>query len=282
MKRGLMVTLGKRPRPCLQVLAYHSIDETGSAMSTSPSEFQEHLRSLRDSGWRGLTTDEAGRCLEIGALEKRQQVLITFDDGYLNFCDSALPILEENGFPATVFVATDLVGKSAEWLRRDQISIRAFFDRLGLQVEARRRLEQAMALLSESPLMDWETLRALRKRGIGIESHGAAHHFLGTLSGKVLKEDLIRSRRTLESRLGSSPSMIAYPYGSIDDRVVRMVKKTGYRLGFVADIQGRGHDPFRVERIGVGGGMGAGDLLFFLTQAGLSYQQWRNKTTRWS
>src|SRR5262249_16680678 len=90
----------------LLVLIYHRVfPERDSMLASEPSaaDFAAHMRLLA-STFHPLPLLEAVARLQAGTLPARA-VCVTFDDGYANNCEVALPILKEHGVPATVFVA---------------------------------------------------------------------------------------------------------------------------------------------------------------------------------
>ena len=94
----------------LLILCYHGIamgDEAGShpEMFLSPTTFARRMEILSQSDCRVLPLGEALRLLQQGKLPPRS-VAITFDDGWADFRESAFPILQRFGFPATVYLTT--------------------------------------------------------------------------------------------------------------------------------------------------------------------------------
>ncbi len=159
------------------VLAYHSLDESGSVLSISPRKFEEQMQSLAANGTPVVEVDQVA--LTPGS------VAITFDDGYLNFYDCALPVLARFSFPATVFVVTGKAGGRNDWDQRGR----------------------AVPVL---PLMDWPRIRDAAAAGVTIGAHGHTHAALTAQNARV---EIEQSRREIEDRLGVRPSVLAYPYG---------------------------------------------------------------------
>ncbi|HEU4723448.1 MAG TPA: polysaccharide deacetylase family protein [Gemmatimonadaceae bacterium] len=94
----------------LLILCYHSISiddehEWSGAYSLSPALLESRLRMLRDGRYNVLPLDEAVRRLYAGTLPPRS-VALTFDDGMYDFRARALPLLQQFGFPATVYLTT--------------------------------------------------------------------------------------------------------------------------------------------------------------------------------
>ncbi len=94
----------------LLILCYHSIaiddeHEWSGTYSMSPALLESRLRMLRDGGYNVLPLDDAVRRLYAGTLPPRS-VTLTFDDGMFDFRAQALPLLQQFGFPATVYLTT--------------------------------------------------------------------------------------------------------------------------------------------------------------------------------
>ena len=94
-------------KPRRAVLAYHSLDSTGSVISTPPRVFREQMRFLKRDGVPVIDLSE----LAAGA----NGVAITFDDGFRSVYEHAAPLLGELGFPATVFVVSGHAGGQNNW-----------------------------------------------------------------------------------------------------------------------------------------------------------------------
>jgi peptidoglycan/xylan/chitin deacetylase (PgdA/CDA1 family) len=120
IKRALLATngLGLAPviarsswrRQRLLILCYHGVsmgEEHGShpEMFLPPEMFARRMEILAQSGCRVLDLGEALRLLQKGQLPARS-VAITFDDGWADFPLHAFPVLQEHGFPATVYLTT--------------------------------------------------------------------------------------------------------------------------------------------------------------------------------
>jgi peptidoglycan/xylan/chitin deacetylase (PgdA/CDA1 family) len=132
----------------------------------------------------------------------RKAVVLTFDDGCQNFRDYAFPVLQQHGFPATVFLVSGLLGKNAQWLAdRGRAAPR---------------------------LMDRAAIRQLRGENITFGSHSLSHPSLTRISPLQQTEEIVRSKADLEDLLGEGIRYFCYPNGDFDDDVAAMVRKAGY------------------------------------------------------
>ena len=247
----------------IPVLTYHSIDESGSLLSIAPAALRRQLAALRDENWRSLSISEYLARVNGGVREPRT-LLITFDDGYRNFAEHGLPLLKEFGFTATLFVPVDFIGKPPLWLQRDEALTRPLLQQVRLSPEERRRLEFSTSALMREPLMDWSELRELINAGCDIQSHGFGHYFLTELPAVRLADDLVRSRETLEERLGLPVRAIAYPYGASNSTVAAAARAAGFDVGFVSDHGPRDDLRMMSWRGGVSGRLPQSELIAIL------------------
>ena len=202
------------------VLMYHSIGGT-DRLSVRPGAFAEQMAYLEDNGFTPLPFGGRTR-------SARRPVVITFDDGYADFHEHALPVLERFGFAATVFVTTG-------WLH------------------------DAGPYAAGSPLgrmLSWAQVEETAATGVEIGAHGHSHAQLDQLGGPALHEELHRSKELLEQRLGRPVPAMAYPYGYSSARVRREVRACGYTAACaVANaVLTERHDPFAVPRVTVRAG----------------------------
>lgn len=266
VKSLLLIAAGGGRPSVPRVLAYHSVDETGSILSVSAAQLRRHLALLREAGWRGLTAGEYLTRLQ-GHRSIEKEVFLTFDDGFENFYTQAAPVLAEFGFPATVFVVTDQVGGTPRWFTRDSDRIAQLMAGVPLTRTERAQWAVAWPALARMRLLSWDQARELVRRGFDVQSHSAAHHFLTGLPGDELAADLRRSRETLREQLGVSAELLCYPYGDCNDQVVAVGREVGFRAGFLAEYPGPSRSVFRMGRIGMNGAKRTCDLRFALSTA---------------
>ena len=124
------------------ILTYHSLDTSGSVISIPPKLFRQQMEWLAAAR---VAVVPLGRVRETAGA-----VAITFDDGFHNFFEHAAPVLQEFGFPATVFVVSDFCGGANDWPTQPR-------------TPAVPKLE----------LMPWSELRQIAKAGISIGCHTA-------------------------------------------------------------------------------------------------------------
>ena len=192
----------RRARPGeILALTYHSIDDSGSAISFPEQNFRRQVEWLASSGYQSLTASEAAAALVRGTEPAPRGVVLTFDDGFRSVLDTALPALSEVGFNATVFCAAGYVGGRCGWDRAPDIPA----------VE----------------MMSWGDLGLLLGEGWEIGGHTVSHAHLPGLASDGIREEIAAGRRMLEDRLARQVTSFAYPYGEFDERCVAIAAETG-------------------------------------------------------
>ena len=77
--------------------------------------------------------------------------------------------------------------------------------------------------------MSWQEITNLEKSGlIEIGSHTINHLSLPSQTSAVQRDEIIRSKKILEDKLGIKINSFAYPYGKLDESLINMVKEAGY------------------------------------------------------
>lgn len=192
------------------VLCYHAVSpEWPAPLSITPEQLETQVRLLVRRGYRGATFTEAvTRPVQGGRV-----AVLTFDDAYHSVLSRARPILAAHGFPATVFVPTD-------WVGRDEPMAWPGIDKwVGGPHE------------SELYPLDWQELAELADAGWEVGSHSCSHPRLTRLDDAALERELRTSRAVVEDRLGRPCSSFAYPYGDVDARVAEAAHRAGYTAG---------------------------------------------------
>jgi peptidoglycan/xylan/chitin deacetylase (PgdA/CDA1 family) len=182
------------------ILMYHGIEEVPEDphdLCVTPARFAEQMTWLAAHGLRGVSMETL--VTEMRAGRERGLVGITFDDGYVNVLENAVPELLRHGFTATMFVVSDMLGATNEWDKEP-----------------------------EWPLMSARQIKEIATAGMEIGSHGATHVQLAGLGGDRLAAEISESRERLGELLGYPIRGFAYPYGIMDAPARRAVRDAGY------------------------------------------------------
>jgi len=219
----------------IPVLMYHRIGDAHNDWErkycVSAAGFAAHMHMLAHAGWRAVTIDDFFVWLDGSVELPEQSFLLTFDDGFLGVHEHAAPVLTALGWPATVFLVSQLIGQRDAWCEAHNPSGVTY------------------------PLMDASHIRELRARGFSFHSHTRSHADLPTLDDSALRDQLAGARADLQALLDDAVDYLAYPYGQYDDRVLHAAQAAGYRAAFSVQpgFNRRDIDRFRLRRLDVFG-----------------------------
>jgi len=223
------------------ILCYHGVGPSTTQtdpgfLRVRPEAFRAQLDVLLGAGFEFLTVteliDRAG-----GDEPPPGLVALSFDDGMDDNHEYVLPILEAQGLPATVYVATGLIGKSNPWMADD----------------------------SGARMMTTAELRDLVHAGFEVGAHTVTHPDLSQLDFETCLREMTESRRTLESLLGVEVRTLAYPYCRYGPAALAAARAAG----FVAAVtcEGRGNwEPYELKRSMITGKDGLAIFLLKLTE----------------
>lgn len=206
------------------ILTWHSIDGSGSPISVAPEQWRAQAAWLAGSGVRVLSMERL-----LAEPGPEPAVALTFDDGFANFATEALPVLEERGFPATVFVVSGHAGRDNRWAGRSS------------------------TIIPRLPLLDWDALARLPHSLVTIGAHTRTHPHLDQVEDEAqLESELHGSARDIEARTGRRPDIVAYPYGGLSPAAVR-IAGAHFRWGCTTDLRplGGAEQPMLLPRIDV-------------------------------
>ena len=214
------------------ILCYHSVHPTLPFRSATPELFEEHM------SWVQENCDVVPFSEIFAARQKKARsrpvVSVTFDDGYVDNHEFALPLLVSCGIRAAFFITAGLVERDPAVLAR---------------FRALRGVDKEMI----EPLK-WTQIGEMLEAGMEIGAHTYTHPNLVRMNDRDLEYELVHSKRVIEDRLGSRITMMAYPFGRpkvhVDARVVRAVRQAGYDLAGTTVTRGlrRRDDPLAIPR----------------------------------
>ena len=231
---GIVGVNGDRERT-LRVLMYHKVNDLPeNPLSVPTALFDEQLAALRDLGYTVVDLDAVLAHYRDGAALPPRAVLITFDDGYRDNLEQALPILERHGYPAVLFVPIGYLDDSRPLPHEERLATRGLVN----------------------STLDWRELEELETRGIRIESHGISHRPLADLEVDEAAREIALSKLRLEERLGRPVRAFAYVKGSeahYHPVHLSLLRQAGYEVAFtsVSGANGPSTDPLRLRRYNV-------------------------------
>lgn len=216
----------------IPILMYHNIGEPPEgarlrALYVRTGAFGRQMMLLKLLGYRGLSMSEA--MPYIRGEKTGKVVAITFDDGYLDTFEHALPVLNTFGFSATCYVVSGRTGQYNDW--------------------------DAVELNVQKELMTDEQIRAWHAAGMEVGAHTRTHPRLTKCTDEELQTELAGSKADLEALTGAPVTQFCYPYGDLDARVASAVRSAGYSAATTTQ-RGRacpGDDLMQLRRILVSG-----------------------------
>lgn len=196
----------------IALLGYHKIGapppEGWPTWSYVPETiFQEQLTYLKENNWQVISLENFLQGLYDMVSLPEKSALITFDDGYRSNLEIAVPILQQYGYPAVLFVPTSFIG------RYNAFDADIFYE----------PVEQ---------ICTWEELRELERQGVSIQSHGVRHTHFSKLSTEEQMTEVVQSKAILEDALGKEVCFFSFPYGDGGQdaqHTTRMLAEAGYR-----------------------------------------------------
>ncbi|NUP49717.1 MAG: polysaccharide deacetylase family protein [Catenulispora sp.] len=202
---------------------YHSVgvrSHDPNNLVVTPDRFEEQMAALKRRGLRGVSVAELVAARAAGSA--RGLVGLTFDDGYTDVVENALPILQSFGFSGTFYILAGRIGGANEWDEG-----------------------------TPWPLVDEAGIRRWADAGFEVGSHGMMHVALAGVEPDVLRREVADSREKLAGLLGKPPSGYCYAYGSMDAAARSAVAEAGYDHA-TAVISRVSLGPYALPRIWIG------------------------------
>jgi peptidoglycan/xylan/chitin deacetylase (PgdA/CDA1 family) len=181
------------------ILTYHSLDNSGSITSVAPRDFREHMHILAQRGFAAISLSELLDAWDGPGKLPAHPVVLTFDDGFANLLEHAVPILSELNFHATVFVVSGRCGETNDWPNQ-------------------------APNIPRLPLLSWPELAQLATAGFEIGAHSLTHRPLTKLPHLEAAREIIESKAIIEDRLGQAVQSFAYPFGMFTDGHYEIVR----------------------------------------------------------
>jgi peptidoglycan/xylan/chitin deacetylase (PgdA/CDA1 family) len=211
------------------VLAYHQFAEKSTGrLVVSAEAFEAQMRLLKEKGYRVVGLEQFLAFVDFRGQLPEKAVAITLDDGWRSTYDIAFPILKRYGYPATLFVYTQLIDGGAKTL-------------------------------------SWDQLREMAAQGLDIQCHSLTHRNLAVPLDQespeqylaAVQREIAESARAIEQEIGKRPTLLAYPYGVTNGLVIALLRKHGFRGAFTVV---REPNPFFAPNFHLGRSMVYGDM----------------------
>jgi peptidoglycan/xylan/chitin deacetylase (PgdA/CDA1 family) len=207
------------------VLTYHHVGARPrgvrlKGLYVNPKLFEQQIAELKADGFE---TDAFGTVWSNQGRTKA--VSVTFDDGFADVYENALPVLRKHGFSSIQFLVTELLGKTSEWQTSSG--------------------ELPGVLMDEAQIKDWLA------SGQEIGSHTLTHPWLTQVSLSQAREEICASKKKLEDAFGRVVEHFCYPYGDWNPAIRELVAEAGYKSACTTKFgvnRAEAH-PFELKRI---------------------------------
>lgn len=169
------------------ILTYHGIARRSGFNCVGKELFRNQIAWLKEN-YLVVPLAQLIENLDSQGGNKAHMAAITFDDGYTNFYEYAVPILEEYNCHATVFVPSGKVGRYNDW-------------------------DEGVRGFQKMPIMSYQQLRELPEKIAEIGSHGISHTDLDLLQLHEVARELLESRSEIEQMIGRQVRFFSFPFG---------------------------------------------------------------------
>lgn len=206
----LRLILLRRKSPVVRVLTYHDIFDK--------EEFEDHMLFLKKR-FNMITPDDFK---QKQFDDKKINILLTFDDGFMSWNTNAAPVLKKHGLGAVLFVSS------------------GFLNTAGDEEKEKRYCKECLLISHKKPL-SWEVLKKMLEENpkLTVGGHTVNHADLAKLPPDKQLSEIAEDKHTLEDILGQEITFFAYPFGTqkeISREVHQAVQESGYKYAFTTKI----------------------------------------------
>lgn len=198
----------------IPILMYHGISSTMVnshpyyETNTSPKTFQKQIKYLKENSYLSIDLDDAVDLFSSNRKLSKKYVIITFDDGLLDFYLTAFSILKHFDFTATVFLPAGLMGQN----------------------------------FINQPIMSWKNASELSSAGVTFGSHTVNHPKLIELKPDKVLNEIMQSKHLIEEKLDVDVNFFSYPYAFPEhnkpfiEKLGILLNDSGYQAGVTTKI----------------------------------------------
>jgi peptidoglycan/xylan/chitin deacetylase (PgdA/CDA1 family) len=183
------------------VLTYHSVSLDGGFQTVAPRDFIRQMEYLK-SNYSIVPLAEVLNYVGKAESSARRFAAITFDDGYQDFYLNVYPFLCKHKLPATVFVATDYVGRNWPFVE------------------------------CNPKVLTWGQIEEISNNNVEIGAHTVTHPNLKERTPEEAEQEVVRSKKEIERHLRRKVSFFSYPFSRYTNKTLNIVKNAGFEAGF--------------------------------------------------
>jgi peptidoglycan/xylan/chitin deacetylase (PgdA/CDA1 family) len=274
VQTGSLRLAARVARPSAAMLMYHSVVEnpqlTENSIGTSKSisVFEAHMRTLAQR-FTPVTVDQIVDFANGGRELPPRAVAVTFDDGFLDNLEIALPILSRYAIPAIFYIMVGAVEtgitpwycrinfalrttRKREWTDPEQgrvyklenlqdrkVALSAAWEagarKTGaVQTEYVRQIEEALEIetVPSNLMLTWDQVRAVRKAGHTIGAHTITHPNLAHVTKDEAQSEIVGCKERLEKELGEPIRHFSYPHPALNPNYSHQTIEITREAGF--------------------------------------------------
>jgi peptidoglycan/xylan/chitin deacetylase (PgdA/CDA1 family) len=201
------------------ILEYHMVKDQVPAdeyeYAVPVAEFEAQLDYLQAEGYQTITLLDYMKAKKGKFTMPKKPIILTFDDGYDDNYTNLLPLLEQRGMKAVVFMVTNEVGRPG--------------------------------------YLTWAQLRDMEQRGIELGSHTANHQPLTILEPQMREDEVKLSKLLMEWNGLKTIFSFSYPNGAYDGEMPGLLKGNEYLAAVTgeAGLNNMKTDPYLLHRINI-------------------------------
>lgn len=182
--------------PAVTVLCYHSVDPGGDIYNVTPERLREHFQYFKDQGYTVISPKQVQAAAR-GAKLPAKPLMLSFDDGYGSFYTAAYPQLKEFHYSATMFIISSWPDTAATKLTWQQIQA---MDRSGLVTIG----SHTQDMHHFAPVNSYGDQGPVTETPPYVNGYMTENDYF-----QLMQQDLLRSRQTLEAKLGHPVRILA-------------------------------------------------------------------------
>jgi peptidoglycan/xylan/chitin deacetylase (PgdA/CDA1 family) len=248
------------------VLCFHSIsDSDNHAYPPMKCADFAYIMDYIAKRFQVVTLEE----MQNGEKSRLPKMVLTFDDGYKDFYENALPILDRFGFPSIQSIVVESVEHGSNfWTQKLNLLMHCISDNLetfdveigGVPFHYRKNegfkefnnsvfnhllrfpLEMRNNFISElksklpncemevEKMMSWDEIKKCTEHKVEIANHTFSHNLLNTIYNRdEILKEVVESKRIIEEKTGQKVQTLTFPNGFYNQQIIDVCKEAGYK-----------------------------------------------------
>ena len=197
---SLLLSLTLPAQAAVMLIYHHVASDTPRVSSVSADELRGHLQYFKDNNFQVIGLDLLIKQLREGTPVADNAVVITFDDSYENNFTTAHPILQQFGYPYTIFISPGSIDKG------------------------------------DGPLLNWQQVKQMSDDGVLVANHAMWHEHMAKPAADEteqqwlarMQQSILAAEDKIEQVTGQRHQWLAYPYGEYSAPLEQLVSELGF------------------------------------------------------